>query len=512
MDFLFGKSKKEYQVEVDARRKAEVERQKAESDKKRLLEEKQRSDAELRDKEARIKKIEEEMRRQSEDNRKTQEQMKKVIAASQAQETEAKKHKPEPEPQPKALAEDKQKIDELEKRLKAKDEELRAQQVKQTMELYKKQTMMEAEVQKKKTEVDDLLKKLKDEEGKKSASGGSEAQEIVHLKEELKKKEDEIKKKEEELESKEITGWVTSIDTLDASEFPPEVLRKKEELERKEKEINKKEAELAQQVLKAQDMIKTRRNEFSARFSNLTFDNFIIGPSNRFPFEVCQAVAKNPAEAYNPLYIYGGVGLGKTHLLASIGNYIMASQPNCIVVYVSSETFTNELMKAVEEAKLEDFRNRYRNIDVLLIDDIQFIGKQETTQEEFFHTFNALYNNNKQIIIASDRPPKDIPTLESRLRSRFEGGLITDIKTPDQGTRMMILKKKAAKDKIMIPGDVLTFLASNIRSNVRTLIGGLNKVTAYSNMAHKDLSVDMCKEVLADVIESESKIEEEGVE
>jgi len=184
----------------------------------------------------------------------------------------------------------------------------------------------------------------------------------------------------------------------------------------------------------------------------------------------------------------------------------MAQDSDAVVIYVSSEAFTNDLLQAVEEANLDEFRERYRSVDVLLVDDIQFIGKTDITQEEFFHTFNSLYNANKQIIIASDRPPKEIPTLEARLRSRFEGGLITDIKPPDKGTRALILRKKAEKDNMKIPGDVLTLLASNIHSNIRTLIGALNKVTAYANLAHKELSVEMAREVLVDVIEEEAKI------
>jgi chromosomal replication initiator protein len=188
----------------------------------------------------------------------------------------------------------------------------------------------------------------------------------------------------------------------------------------------------------------------------------------------------------------------------------MSHDRDAVVTYISSETFTNELIRAVEEAQLEEFRERYRSVDVLLVDDIQFIGKQETTQEEFFHTFNSLYNANKQIIIVSDRPPKDIPTLEKRLRSRFEGGLITDIKPPDQGTRALILKNKAEKDNISIPPEVLTLLATSIRSNIRTLIGALNKVSAYANLSKKDLTVEMAKEVLGDVLEEEAKLAESG--
>ncbi len=229
-----------------------------------------------------------------------------------------------------------------------------------------------------------------------------------------------------------------------------------------------------------------------------TFDSFVIGGGNRLAHAASLAVAESPSKAYNPLFIYGGVGLGKTHLMHAIGHYVISNNISEKIAYLSSEKFTNHFINAIRDNKTVDFRNKYRNIDVLLIDDIQFLAGKEQTQEEFFHTFNALHENNKQIVISSDRPPKEIPTLEDRLRSRFEWGLITDIQPPDLETRIAILRKKSSHEGIPVPDDVLLFIAQKIETNIRELEGALIRIIAFSSLEDKKITLSLAEEALKD--------------
>ena len=231
-----------------------------------------------------------------------------------------------------------------------------------------------------------------------------------------------------------------------------------------------------------------------------TFSTYVIGKSNNFAHAAAYAVSQSPGDTYNPLFLYSGVGLGKTHLMHAIGHAILEKNPGARILYITSETFTNDLVKAIGSNTNFEFRNRYRNVDVLMVDDIQFIAGKEQTQEEFFHTFNALYEARKQIVISSDKPPKDIPTLEERLRSRFEWGLIADISKPDLETRIAILQKKAELEHLDVPDEVNTYIATKVESNIRELEGCLTRVLAYANISHKPLSEEVAAEALRDMI------------
>lgn len=232
-----------------------------------------------------------------------------------------------------------------------------------------------------------------------------------------------------------------------------------------------------------------------------TFDTFVVGGNNEFARAAALAVAENPGEIYNPLFIYGGVGLGKTHLMHSIAHFVLSQNPDTKVLYVTSEKFTNELIEAIQKKTTIQFREKYRSIDILLIDDIQFIIGKESTQEEFFHTFNTLHESKRQIIISSDRPPKEMLTLEDRLRSRFEHGLMADIQSPDYETRMAILKKKEELDGLIIDDEeVLKYIATNIKSNIRELEGALTKIVAFSRLKKRELNLSLAEEALQDII------------
>ncbi len=234
-----------------------------------------------------------------------------------------------------------------------------------------------------------------------------------------------------------------------------------------------------------------------------TFDDFVIGTGNQFAHAAALAVGERPSKAYNPLFLYGGVGMGKTHLMQAIGHEIKKRQPEKSICYVSSERFTNDMINALRYSKMTGFRDKYRNMDVLLVDDIQFLVNKERTQEEFFHTFNALHECMRQIVIASDRPPKELAEIEDRLRSRFEWGLIADIQPPDLETKVAILQKKAETDRVMLPTEVALFIASNIRSNVRELEGALIRVIAYASLTGGEINLQTTQEVLKNLIDSQ---------
>jgi chromosomal replication initiator protein len=234
-----------------------------------------------------------------------------------------------------------------------------------------------------------------------------------------------------------------------------------------------------------------------------TFDTFVVGSSNQFAHAAARAVAETPSRSYNPLFLYGGVGLGKTHLMHAIAHEVLKRSPGMHVFYLSAERFLNELINALRFEKMHEFKRRYRELDVLLMDDVQFIAGKDSTQEEFFHTFNALHDAQKQIVVTSDALPKEIPTLEERLRSRFEWGLIADIQPPDLEMKVAIIRKKAATERIEVPNDVALFIAGTVKSNIRELEGRLNRVLAFSSLTGRPLSVELARETLKDIVGSE---------
>ena len=242
-------------------------------------------------------------------------------------------------------------------------------------------------------------------------------------------------------------------------------------------------------------------------FPRYTFDTFVVGNSNRIAHAAAQAVSKTPGHAYNPLFLYGGVGLGKTHLMHAIGHAVKKNYPTARVLYVTSETFTNELIEAIRMGKNAEFRHRFRNVDLLMIDDVQFIANRQSVQEEFFNTFNTLHNAGKQIVISSDRPPKEIANLEERIRSRLEGGLITDVQEPDVETRIAILRNKAQQEGKVVDDSIIQFIAEHVPNNIRQLEGSLTKVFFYSNLKEEPVTMALAREALKDLLPEDKKVE-----
>lgn len=262
-------------------------------------------------------------------------------------------------------------------------------------------------------------------------------------------------------------------------------------------------------VRKKDMRLENRRQKLASRGIYLnpkyTFDNFVIGPSNQFAQAAAKAVAEAPGRAYNPLFVYGGVGLGKTHLMTAIGNAVIDKSPEMSVIYVSAEQFTNEVVASIRHEKMSELKEKYRNVDLLLLDDIHFIANKTQTQEEFFHTFNAIYERQKQIVISSDRPPKEIGAITDRLRSRFTMGLIADIQPPEFETKIAILQKKSDMEKIMIPEEVAHYLAAKVKSNIRELEGCLIRLGAQASLTGQPINIDMARNILQDLIEDDEK-------
>ena len=301
--------------------------------------------------------------------------------------------------------------------------------------------------------------------------------------------------------NKYFTDWLKSHQKTNIEKILSDDLKEKISIEFQEVQdltsILKKVEDIQQIDITAPPSKEFNKDQFNSKY---TFDTFVVGASNRFAHASCEAVAKNPGKQFNPLFIYGGVGLGKTHLLHAIGHYISKNNPALRVSYVTSEKFINEFIDSLRFEKPASFRNKYRNLDCLLIDDIQFLVGRQSSQEEFFYTFNTLYDSRKQVVITSDRPPKELPTLEPRLISRFEWGVIADIQPPDLETRIAILRKKAEAEQIYIPDDVILYLATQVKSNIRELEGSLLRITAFSAFTGTPLTVDSVQKILKDVV------------
>ena len=259
------------------------------------------------------------------------------------------------------------------------------------------------------------------------------------------------------------------------------------------------------EVPPADEVVETPPTAMGGLNPRYTFDTFIVGPSNQFAHAACRAVAEAPSRSYNPLFIYGGVGLGKTHLMHAVGQYVLQHDPTLRLTYISSERFMNEMINALRYDRILEFRERYRSVDILLVDDIQFVSGKEGTQTEFFHTFNALYDAQKQIVLSSDHPPNEIPALEERLRSRFEWGLIADIQPPDIETRIAILTRKAEAEGVPLPDSVAMYMAGRVKSNIRELEGSLIRLIAYASLTGREISLELTQEVLKNVIDQDAK-------
>lgn len=388
----------------------------------------------------------------------------------------------------------KQKEMELRQKEQAFIKELEDEWVRRELELKKREEELMFDKQKIEQERLDLATKQLSAETQMPAGPGQQPSQSLL---EYEKKIAEFETREEELRKREeiLRRELESLKTEPGGDFRVELQKREEELEKREREMQKRAEELDIDEM-MRNIEEKMKEEVTEPLKEYVFENFVIGDSNRFAFEVSIAVARAPADSYNPLFLYSDVGMGKTHLLNAIGNYIKEQHPDMKIVYVSCEKFTNELINYLQYGKIEEFRDKYRTVDVLLIDDIQFIALQQSTQEEFFHTFNTLYNSHKQIVLASDRPPKDIQHLEARLRSRFEGGLIVNIKVPDLNTRKNILEHKALEAGITLDPRVSDFIARYIQADVRTLIGSLNNILAHSSLTGRQIDLTLVSEVL----------------